>query len=65
MDFEEGEQVKKLRCSHLYHSDCIAQWLGINKVCPVCNTEVVNAGAGAAAGAAAAQGAAAAALATQ
>jgi E3 ubiquitin-protein ligase BIG BROTHER-like protein len=61
MDFEGGEMVKKLGCSHLYHSGCIAQWLGINKVCPVCNAEVKAAGpAGTAQGAAAAVAAAAA-----
>ena len=68
MDFEDGERVKTLACTHQYHSDCIAQWLGINKVCPMCNAEVKAPGAaaaaaegGAAAAAAAAGGAAAAA----
>ena len=33
MDFEEGEDVKRLPCSHLYHPACIDQWLALNKVC--------------------------------
>ncbi|KAK9808802.1 hypothetical protein WJX72_003943 [[Myrmecia] bisecta] len=42
MEFERGEEVKLLPCKHFYHPDCINQWLNINKVCPVCHTEVTQ-----------------------
>lgn len=31
-----SEQVKKLRCGHLYHGDCIDPWLSARNTCPVC-----------------------------
>ncbi|KAJ0968706.1 hypothetical protein J5N97_021583 [Dioscorea zingiberensis] len=40
MDYEEGDSLVVLSCKHAYHSDCINKWLQINKVCPVCSTEV-------------------------
>ena len=32
VEFENGETLKALPCNHHYHSDCIQQWLNINKV---------------------------------
>lgn len=40
LDYEDGETLTLLSCKHSYHSDCINNWLKINKVCPVCSTEV-------------------------
>ncbi|KAG8050435.1 hypothetical protein GUJ93_ZPchr0009g719 [Zizania palustris] len=40
LEFEEGESLIALPCKHLYHHECINQWLQINKVCPVCSAEV-------------------------
>lgn len=36
-EYEEGDLIKKLRCGHSFHSDCIDPWL-INKkaLCPIC-----------------------------
>ncbi|XP_038596266.1 E3 ubiquitin-protein ligase ZNRF4 [Tachyglossus aculeatus] len=37
-DYEHGDQLKVLPCSHAFHSNCIDLWFtqAINKVCPVC-----------------------------
>lgn len=48
MDFESDEEVRSLRCSHVFHVACIDRWLIYNKKCPVCRldldkTEVVPA----------------------
>ncbi|XP_057963049.1 uncharacterized protein LOC131154354 [Malania oleifera] len=34
---EEGEEIKELRCEHLFHSDCLDRWMGYrNTTCPLC-----------------------------
>ncbi|XP_050212294.1 E3 ubiquitin-protein ligase BIG BROTHER [Mercurialis annua] len=40
MRYKRGDKQMKLPCKHVYHCECISKWLGINKVCPVCNNEV-------------------------
>lgn len=42
LEFEEGDTLTVLSCKHSYHSECINNWLKINKVCPVCSTEVTS-----------------------
>ncbi|XP_061989260.1 E3 ubiquitin ligase BIG BROTHER-related-like [Rosa rugosa] len=44
LDYEDGENLTVLSCKHSYHSDCINNWLTINKVCPVCSAEVSTSG---------------------
>ncbi|XP_027935852.1 E3 ubiquitin ligase BIG BROTHER-related-like [Vigna unguiculata] len=44
VDFEDGDSLTHLSCKHLYHPECINNWLKINKVCPVCSTEVSASG---------------------
>ncbi|CAD5326653.1 unnamed protein product [Arabidopsis thaliana] len=40
LKYKIGERQMNLPCKHVYHSECISKWLSINKVCPVCNSEV-------------------------
>ena len=35
-DFKDGETVKVLKCQHLFHRECLGQWLISNKKCPIC-----------------------------
>ncbi|XP_037459410.1 E3 ubiquitin ligase BIG BROTHER-related-like [Triticum dicoccoides] len=44
VEFEEGESLVALPCKHSYHSDCMKQWLQLNKVCPMCSAEVSTPG---------------------
>lgn len=39
-DFVEREEVRVLPCSHLYHLKCIDKWLGSNRTCPVCKSDI-------------------------
>lgn len=41
VEYEDGESiVALLPCEHLYHSECISNWLQVKKICPICSTEV-------------------------
>ncbi|XWS39595.1 hypothetical protein CRYUN_Cryun18bG0068600 [Craigia yunnanensis] len=46
VDYEDGDSLTVLSCKHSYHPECINNWLKINKVCPVCSTEVSTSGQG-------------------
>ncbi|KAM7484842.1 hypothetical protein LguiA_000851 [Lonicera macranthoides] len=43
-DYEDDDTLTVLSCKHSYHSECINNWLQINKVCPICSAEVSLAG---------------------
>ncbi|CAF4090409.1 unnamed protein product [Adineta steineri] len=35
-NFEPNEQLKKLQCGHLFHPECVTNWLLITRICPIC-----------------------------
>ncbi|XP_063234618.1 E3 ubiquitin-protein ligase RNF126-A-like isoform X2 [Bacillus rossius redtenbacheri] len=35
-DFTLGEFVRKLKCEHIYHENCIVPWLQLHGTCPIC-----------------------------
>ena len=39
-DFEEQEDVRRLPCMHLFHIECVDQWLPMNKRCPICRVDI-------------------------
>ncbi|KAL9890990.1 uncharacterized protein ACN427_009746 isoform 1-T5 [Glossina fuscipes fuscipes] len=38
--FEIGNDVRRLPCMHLFHTDCVDQWLVTNKHCPICRVDI-------------------------
>ena len=36
-EFKENELLKQLRCKHIFHKECLSQWLLNEKKCPICN----------------------------
>ncbi|XP_058085351.1 E3 ubiquitin ligase BIG BROTHER-related-like isoform X2 [Magnolia sinica] len=40
MPYKNRDSLIKLPCQHQYHSNCVTQWLKLNKACPVCSEEV-------------------------
>ena len=38
--YTSGEKLCRLPCSHTYHARCIAKWLSIRRVCPMCRCAV-------------------------
>ncbi|EAR85086.3 zinc finger, C3HC4 type (RING finger) protein (macronuclear) [Tetrahymena thermophila SB210] len=39
-EFEYGEKLKQLPCKHIYHPECVDNWLKQEKKCPVCKGEI-------------------------
>ncbi|XP_060715111.1 E3 ubiquitin-protein ligase Arkadia-like [Tachysurus vachellii] len=37
---EEGEDVRRLPCMHLFHQLCVDQWFLTNKKCPICRVDI-------------------------
>ncbi|CAN6479454.1 unnamed protein product [Victoria cruziana] len=40
VDGRGGDEVKLLSCSHMYHTNCIAEWLAYKNLCPLCRSSV-------------------------
>ncbi|XP_045194557.2 uncharacterized protein LOC123550187 [Mercenaria mercenaria] len=41
-EFSDGERLRTLPCCHIYHIDCIDEWLRRNAICPVCRQPAVQ-----------------------
>lgn len=39
-DFEEGEKLVRLPCSHIFHQDCVLSWTSNHVRCPLCNFDL-------------------------
>ena len=35
--FQENEYLKQLNCGHIFHKECLSQWILNQKNCPICN----------------------------
>ena len=42
MDFVDGDVLRALPCLHLFHSECVDQWLATNRNCPTCRVCLVQ-----------------------
>ena len=40
-EFKNGENITKLTCGHIFHTDCVDTWLSKNKICPMCQKEII------------------------
>lgn len=43
MDYDTGDELMRLPCLHLFHSQCVSPWLHKSYTCPVCQTDVCEA----------------------
>ncbi|KAM7266043.1 hypothetical protein ACFE04_003726 [Oxalis oulophora] len=37
-DFQDGLEVTHMPCNHMFHEDCIIEWLKENRLCPLCRS---------------------------
>ncbi|KAJ8380934.1 hypothetical protein SKAU_G00017120 [Synaphobranchus kaupii] len=37
---EDGEDVRRLPCMHLFHQACVDQWLATSRKCPICRVDI-------------------------
>jgi len=42
-DYAENDRIRILNCHHDFHKKCSDEWLFINKKCPLCNQDIVEA----------------------
>jgi hypothetical protein len=42
-EYEEGEELVKLPCRHVYHEECITSWTANHVKCPLCNFDLESA----------------------
>ncbi|KAK8896083.1 hypothetical protein M9Y10_013974 [Tritrichomonas musculus] len=40
-EFKKGDIIAELKCSHLFHKDCVAEWVKKHPTCPVCRASTV------------------------
>jgi hypothetical protein len=36
-EFKDGENIRTLRCKHIFHKKCIDEWFEKKEICPNCN----------------------------
>mmetsp|Transcript_58768 Transcript_58768/g.108471 ORF Transcript_58768/g.108471 Transcript_58768/m.108471 type:complete len:698 (+) Transcript_58768:76-2169(+) len=40
-EFQEGDSIRVLRCRHVFHSQCVDEWLSRETHCPLCRESLV------------------------
>ena len=40
--FKENDELYQLKCGHIFHTECIAEWININHICPTCRKDIIN-----------------------
>ena len=41
-NLKANENVRSLPCQHIFHCDCIDEWLMRKAACPVCREDIKN-----------------------
>ena len=38
--FKNGDQISRLNCGHLFHTNCVNKWISNKKNCPLCRINI-------------------------
>ena len=41
-NFNHNDIVRRLRCQHFFHANCIDQWLSHHDNCPICRSHIAD-----------------------
>ncbi|KAF9180707.1 hypothetical protein BGZ50_006041, partial [Haplosporangium sp. Z 11] len=39
-DYEDEEELRKMKCLHYFHKDCVDEWLRLHRNCPLCKRDI-------------------------
>lgn len=39
---EDGKEIAELSCKHIYHVECLKEWVDKNDTCPTCRAPIVQ-----------------------
>ena len=39
-EFEYNQELKKLKCNHIFHKECLESWINDKKICPLCRCDI-------------------------
>ena len=40
-EFKESKNIRKLKCKHIFHKNCIKEWLEKENTCPNCRKNII------------------------
>ncbi|KAG5605321.1 hypothetical protein H5410_026813 [Solanum commersonii] len=38
-DYYDKEKLTEISCGHIYHFDCIREWIKLKNICPICKRD--------------------------
>ncbi|GJJ78848.1 hypothetical protein EMPS_11207 [Entomortierella parvispora] len=39
-EYEDEEELRKMKCNHYFHKECVDEWLRIHRNCPLCKRDI-------------------------
>ncbi|KAF9925388.1 hypothetical protein FBU30_004801 [Linnemannia zychae] len=39
-EYKDDEELRKMRCTHYFHKDCVDEWLRLHRNCPLCKRDI-------------------------